>query len=82
MHGGDQAPDSAVWPVKQALARLRRGGELCAEPARRPNWLRALGETFLVAIAAGLPATLAVGTAAASSSATSAGVIPVETVST
>jgi hypothetical protein len=68
VRGSDQAPDSAAWPVKRAPARPGRGGELCAEPARRPNWRRAVGATFLIAIAAGLPATLAAGNAAAASS--------------
>ena len=73
MHGSDQAPDSAVLPVKRALARQRSSGQLRAEPARRLHWLPALGPTFIVASVAGWPATLAAATAVASGSAASAG---------
>lgn len=72
MHRSDKAPDGAVWPVKRGLARLRSSGQLCEEPSRCPSWLRIFGATFLVALAAGLPVTLAASTAAASSSAASA----------
>jgi len=50
MHGGDQAPNGATSALRRAPERPRRGGHLCAGPARRPSRLHILEAAFLAAI--------------------------------